>query len=203
MPGNKKTCAGTGRSCIGGGNSRGRQQEASERRGWGSVWGQGARAGRGAGVGENQAGTRVHSLGSCGREVLLPQQEGGKASEGLSRWVTSHLALWPLQRRGCKQGSAHDQFSSFPNGPGGAGRPAWAAVKSAKPFQCESHGLGLGLTMQAKTQPSLQRPTWRELLPKMLWAGRRAGRGRGLGVSGVERGLGPRPSSCPDVANVP
>lgn len=82
------------------------------------------------------------------------QQEGGKTSEELSlggspaTWLFGHS-----REEACKQGSEHDQFSSsLPNEPGEAGLPAWAAaLNRTKPFQCESNGSGLGLTMQAKT----------------------------------------------------
>lgn len=94
MPGNKETCAGTGRSCIGGGNSRegGRRPQGAGA----GVLSEAREPGQGVGVGENQPGTRVCSLGGLVWEGgAAAQQEKRKTSEELS--LGGSPATWLLR----------------------------------------------------------------------------------------------------------
>lgn len=94
MPGNKKTCAGTGRNCIGG-DSSGEDGRRPGARGWGSETREpGGRLVRGSGSGRTrQEQESVVWAASCGSEVLierlLPQPVGGRvpAPGKSSQWT--------------------------------------------------------------------------------------------------------------------
>lgn len=72
MPGNKKTCAGTGRNCIGG-DSSGEDSRRPGARGWGSETREpGGRLVRDSGSGRTrQEQESVVWAASCGSEVFI------------------------------------------------------------------------------------------------------------------------------------
>lgn len=167
MPGNKKTCAGTGRNCIGG-DSSGEDSRRPGARGLGFRLRPGSRGQGSEGLGgwerTGQVPVSVLWAASRGSEVLiqrlLPQREGGKVPAPREELWADHPATWLFGHSrdvGSRQEFRHGRFSSFlPHEPGGLrclhGQPMLKWQQSPS-LQCEWNGLVLGPRMPAKSKP--------------------------------------------------